>query len=94
MKLTDEHKLARYRNLLIVIAKEIETCKAAAAKLKQSAAIETNIGKKAGLRTQMHCFNRNAQRLEQILSKNRAVLNEWFGSSKVEEVSKSKIILH
>lgn len=94
MSLSDEQKSIRYRNLLLVIATQVGQSKARAAKLKAAAASETHPGKKAGLRTLLHCTNRNTQILERMLGGNRAALREFFGTCVVEKIEKYKIILH
>ena len=94
MSLTDQQKLIRYRNLLVVLAAEIQFHKDEAVMLKDKASKESSPGRRAGLMTQMHCENRFVQRLEKMLSKNRAALKEFFEASDSKEIAKHKIILH
>lgn len=94
MSLTNEQKSVRYRNLLIVLAIEVMQSRERADQLKHAAEQEQHPGKRAGLRTLLHCSNRHTQMLERMLSRNRAALRDYFGTAKVEEVAKSKIILH
>lgn len=94
MSLSDDQKCIRCRNLLIALAIEVMKSRARAAKLKAAAAAEQQPGKRAGLRTLWHCTNRNTMMLEQMLSRNRAALLDYFASAKAEEIAKEKIILH
>lgn len=94
MSISDDEKVARLRNLLILLAREAVRLKTRAHSLKEAEGKELNGGRRAGLRTLLHCTNRQVQFIELCLSSQRAASREFFDTAVVETIAKQKIILH
>lgn len=92
--MNDEELAARYRNLLIVLAKEIRTLHEHAQKIRYEASNEANVGRKCGMNSKANSRDQHKARLIEILGRNSAACNRFFGTAAWEKIATQEIVLH
>lgn len=88
------HLIARYRNLLIQLARDARDLKEQVAAMRATLPNEPNRAKANGVRTLIHCRNRQRARLLQLLGRNNAALRLFFSTTNPENIANEKIVLH
>lgn len=86
--------LARYRNLLIVLARETEHLKDEALAIRKEAQDEKRINRRHGLLAKANARDKHRARLTLILSRNRVILIHFFGTPYLQKIAQLEIVLH
>lgn len=91
--MTDKDLAARYRNLLVTLARDTEELKQEVEQIKLAAPSEPHSAKRNGMRTIINARNRQRARMLQILSRNNAAARFFFGTTNAEAIAKQEIVL-
>lgn len=94
MNLTPNDLAARYRNLLITIAREARNLRVEVQQLQSKRHDTARAGIRAGLSTIIKARNKQRAKMLQLLSRNNAANHEFFGTAKPEDIAEQEIILH
>lgn len=82
---------ARYRNLLITIARDVRELKQEVETIQLTMPSEESNGKRNGLRTVVHARNRQRARMMQLLQRNNPALRFFFGTTDPEKIAEEQI---
>ena len=92
--MTDPELNARYRNLLVTLARDAQEIREEVKTMRLAESSESHSNKRNGLRTIINQRNRQRARLLQILSRNTAALRHFFGTINPDEIAEEEIVLH
>lgn len=85
---------ARYRNLLITLAREAESIREDVGNMHVALESEEQLSRRLGMRTIINAKNRQRARMLQLLGRNKAALRHFFKFADAAKVAAEKIILH
>lgn len=83
-----------YRNLLIVLAKEIVEMGGEIKDIRRDIKDETNSVRKNGMEAKANARQRQRARLNQILSRNPGPMRHFFRTTNAEKIAAFEIVLH
>lgn len=89
--MTTTELAARYRNLLVVLSKNISTLNEEAEHLREVARSDISNGHKAGLNCKANALLRQSARLHFMIHKNNAALRHFFGTTNLDEVAQEQL---
>lgn len=92
--MSDKELIARYRNLLIAIARQKQSLDNESVVLRSRVAQVDSPGKKAGLACLARCLAKQSAILGTVLRRNHQALQLFFKTSKSERVALEEIKLH
>lgn len=92
--MTDPELSARYRNLLVTLARDAQEIGQEVKTMRLAESSERATNKRNGLRTIINQRNRQRARLMQILSRNTVALRHFFGTINPDEIAEEEIVLH
>lgn len=89
--MTDKDLIARYRNLLITIARLAGSIKEEVATLRAAIPLQIHAGKRAGMHTIVKARNLQRRQLLLLLGRNNASSKEFFGTKDPDKIAKEQI---
>ena len=92
--MTDIDLGTRYRNLLIMIARDAEDIRLKVLAMRLAVPSEESNGKRNGMRTLINARNLQRARMLQFLSSNKAACRHYFGTTDPRKIADAEIILH
>jgi len=84
----------RYRNLLIVLSKEVGYLQADVDGIKVELEKEKSKGRQIGLRTVIKARKKHQAKIVLLLGRNKAASMHLFGTSDIKKIAEQEILLH
>lgn len=85
--MTNAELASRYRNILIVLSREVLMKRDISKSMRIAAELEPNAGRKSGLYCKANSSSKYAFLMSSILNKNKSALHHYFKTSDLEEVA-------